>query len=199
MNDGATIRIRRPCEADTRRNVIETGIDAAVRYALVTRNQHALRKAGCDRGLRAGHELHRHQLSVGRRGLDVVPDTEVQRQVGPHAPVVLREETIVEVVRIGIHRHVLPHRVRRAEQKVGNGRRGTVRDIGVCRELEYAVVVQRSLLRIVFTTRFAAEVQRMPATSSADDVSDRIQIGARDWTCNCVACREPASDLQLRT
>ncbi len=84
-------------------------------------------------------------------------------------------------------------------KKIGNRSRGTVRDIGVRRESEDAVVVQRRLLGIVLTVRFAAEVQRVLPLRDADNIADRIHIASRNRTRNCVACCEPAGDPQLRT
>src|SRR6202011_4770569 len=77
VNDSASARIWGPGEADPRRDMTVAVIDAACRYARIAREQNALRETGGDGGLCAGNEVHGHELGIGRRGLDVVTDTEI--------------------------------------------------------------------------------------------------------------------------
>ena len=135
----------------------------------------------------------------GRGGLDVIPNAEVESEVRQNAPVILEEDAVVEVVRVGIYRNVLPHRVRRAEQEVGNCGRRTVRRVGVRREAEDAVVVQRRLLSVVLAVGLAAVVQRVMTVSGTHNVADGVEVGAGDGTGDGVAGREPAADCELRT
>ncbi len=122
------------------------------------------------------NKVHRHVLRVRRRRLDVVPDTQVQRQIRPDPPVILEEETEVVVVRVGIHRNVLAHGIRRTEEEVRNGCRRMVRRVRVRGELEDTVVIQRGLLRVILTARLAAVVQRVLSTRRAHDVADGIHV-----------------------
>src|ERR1035437_3249075 len=124
VNDGAAVRIRGPCEAYAWRDVVVTGIHTSGRYARIARKQNALGESRRNRGLHSGNGVHGHELGIGWRGLDVVPDTKVDGKVGKHAPIVLSEKAVVEVVRIGIHRDILPHRIRATEHEVADSRAG---------------------------------------------------------------------------
>src|SRR6185437_13645871 len=87
--------------------------------------QNAFGQAGGDGGGLAGDELHGHLLRIGRRGLDVIADAEVEGEVGTDAPVILEEDAVVEVVGVGVDGNVLAHGVGAAKEEVGDGRAAT--------------------------------------------------------------------------
>jgi hypothetical protein len=93
--------------------------------------------------LHAGFEVRLHALGIGGRLLPVVANTDVNGKVAEEFPVILREDSVAEIVRVCIQASILAHAGWSSSEEVrksvgGAGRGFTIR----CREGECTVIVE---------------------------------------------------------
>src|ERR1019366_4073995 len=108
-----------PGEAKTRREMVIRGEYTALGDTRISREQHADRGqclGGADdrhgrkcMRLHAGLEVRLHALGIGGRLLPVVANTDVNGKVAEEFPVILREDSVAEIVRVCIQASILAH------------------------------------------------------------------------------------------
>ena len=136
---------------------------------LVPREQRAVRSARSDSGLLAGNKRRRPVMGIDGRRIDVPPESEIGRETGRDAVVVLRKQRCVPRAEMrGIRRVLLKsaelagHKVSKRNTRAG-GRGG--------REGNLAIIIQIGKEHGLVESELTAEGQVVLALGQADHVA----------------------------